>query len=152
MPSQQHSRALKDSNTSSLVISRQQEQQRLECFLDFAKSSDANSVRGTVSRQRLIPPIGLSQCDRAIEQYAEVGVCENSAFVPILKNLALLQEHDTVYLRRDLKNVVRHQQQRVPFPHIVANEVQIVKRRRHIEPARRFVEYERSRIMNEHPS
>jgi hypothetical protein len=103
-------------------------------------------------KERLIPPIGLSQCDRAGEQCTEVGICEDSAFVPILENLALLQEHDSFYFRWNLMDVVRDQQQRVPFPYIVANKVQIMKRRRQIKPARRFIEYERSRIMNEDPS
>ena len=67
-------------------------------------------MRWAVPRQRLIPPIGLGQCYGAVEQSTKVGFCEDSAFVPILKNLSLLQEHDSLYFRRNLVDMVRHQQ------------------------------------------
>ena len=66
-------------------------------------------MRGAVARKRLIPPIGLSQCYGAVEQYTEVGFREDSAFLLILKNLALFQEHDSLYLRWNFVNVVRDQ-------------------------------------------
>ena len=45
--SRRHTGGLKDSNTSSPGISRQQGQQRLEYSSDFGKSSEAKSVTGT---------------------------------------------------------------------------------------------------------
>ena len=87
-------------------------------------------MRYAVPWQSLIPAIGLSQGYRAVEQHTEVGFCEDRTFLPILKNISLLQEHDTLNFRRNLVNVVRHQQQGLSLPYMGTDEIQIVKRRR----------------------
>ena len=51
-PSQRHSRALKDSNTSSPGISRQQGQERSECFSDFGKSSKQSQTQGLLTNKK----------------------------------------------------------------------------------------------------
>ena len=96
----------------------------------------------------MVPPIDLSQCYRAIEQLAEVGFCDDGAFLPILKYISLLKEYDSFYFRRDLVDVVRHQQQGFPLLHMFPHQVQVVKRRRQIESARRFIKHERCRIVH----
>ena len=93
-------------------------------------------MQWAVSWERLIPPIGLSQRHRAVEQRTEIGFCEDHAFLPVLKNLPLLHEHDTLHFRWNFVNVMRHQQQRFPFSNMGTDEIQIVKRRRQIEIGR----------------
>ena len=80
-------------------------------------------MRCAVPGERLIPPIGLNQCHWTVEQHTEVGFCEDRTFLPILKNLSLLQEHDTLNFRRNLVNVVRHQQQGLPLPYMGTDEI-----------------------------
>jgi hypothetical protein len=105
-------------------------------------------MRCGVSWERLVPPIGMCQFDRTVEQRTEIVFCEDGAFVPILKNFPSLQEHDTLHFRWNFVNVVREQQQRLPLSHMPAHQSQLVKRRSQIESARRFVEHKRRWLMH----
>src|SRR6266704_316055 len=58
------------------------------------------------ARHRLIKTVGVQQCDRCVEEAAQVCSGEDLGFVTVRDHLTVFQQHYTRHLRRDLMNVV----------------------------------------------
>ena len=98
--------------------------------------------------QGLIPAVGLNEGDLTVEEPADLFVGEECSLRAVGKDLPLFQEDHAIDLRWNFMQMVRHEQNGLPFRKLNTQEIQILKAGLEVEPTGRFIQYQHRRVMH----